>query len=213
MQAFYDQFVEKVAESRSSTPEKIDAIAQGRVWTGRQARERGLVDELGGLPRALAIAQQRAGIAKDTAVQVVIYPPKPSVFEALSSLGGSQGVRASLAEALLSQAGSRHARRDASSAADAPSRRVARAAAVGVRAVGQRQPGATVRPTSTTKGGRAVRPPRPFSARSDRHRTRQPPYPTGRLRRQSLQHGLVDADAHALLGLGHVAREELRALL
>jgi protease-4 len=64
MQAFYDQFVEKVAESRSSTPEKIDAIAQGRVWTGRQARERGLVDELGGLPRALAIAQQRAGIAK-----------------------------------------------------------------------------------------------------------------------------------------------------
>ncbi len=51
MQAFYDQFVEKVAESRSSTPEKIDAIAQGRVWTGRQARERGLVDELGGLPQ------------------------------------------------------------------------------------------------------------------------------------------------------------------
>jgi protease-4 len=104
MQAFYDQFVEKVAESRSSTPERIDAIAQGRVWTGRQARERGLVDELGGLPRALAIAQQRAGIAKETAVQVVVYPPRPTVFEALSSLGGSQGVRASLAEALLTQA-------------------------------------------------------------------------------------------------------------
>ena len=104
MQAFYDQFVEKVAESRSSTPEKIDAIAQGRVWTGRQARERGLVDELGGLPRALAIAQQRAGIAKDAAVQVVTYPPRPSVFEALSStFGGAQGMRASLAEALLSQ--------------------------------------------------------------------------------------------------------------
>ena len=105
MQAFYDQFVEKVAESRSSTPEKIDAVAQGRVWTGRQAREIGLVDELGGLPRAIAIAQQRAGIAKDTTVQLVTYPPKPSVFEALSTaLGGSQGgVRASLAEALLSQ--------------------------------------------------------------------------------------------------------------
>jgi protease-4 len=103
MQAFYDQFVEKVAESRSSTPEKIDAIAQGRVWTGRQARERGLVDELGGLPRALAIAQQRAGIGKDVAVQVVTYPPKPSVLDALTSLGGAQGMRASLAEALLSQ--------------------------------------------------------------------------------------------------------------
>jgi protease-4 len=104
MQAFYDQFVEKVAESRASTPEKIDAIAQGRVWTGRQARERGLVDELGGLPRAITIAQQRAGIAKDAAVQIITYPPRPSVFEALSStLGGTESMRASLAEALLSQ--------------------------------------------------------------------------------------------------------------
>lgn len=106
MQAFYDQFVEKVAESRSSTPEKIDAVAQGRVWTGRQARDIGLVDELGGLPRALAIAQQRAGIARDAAVQVVIYPPRPSVFEALTTMfggGGQGGMRASVAEALLSQ--------------------------------------------------------------------------------------------------------------
>ena len=53
LQAFYDQFVEKVATSRHSTPEKIDALAQGRVWTGQQAKERGLVDELGGLDRAI----------------------------------------------------------------------------------------------------------------------------------------------------------------
>ncbi|MBA2354018.1 MAG: signal peptide peptidase SppA [Acidobacteria bacterium] len=105
MQAFYDQFVEKVAESRSSTPEKIDAVAQGRVWTGRQARDIGLVDELGGLPRALAIARQRAGLAPDAAVQVVVYPPKPSVYEAVSTMfgGADGGMRASLAEALLSQ--------------------------------------------------------------------------------------------------------------
>jgi len=38
LQAFYDQFVEKVADARHSTPEKIDALAQGRVWTGHQAR-------------------------------------------------------------------------------------------------------------------------------------------------------------------------------
>src|SRR5262245_57592375 len=44
LQAFYDQFIEKVADSRHSEPEKIDAIAQGRVWTGRQAKENGLVD-------------------------------------------------------------------------------------------------------------------------------------------------------------------------
>lgn len=102
MQAFYDQFVEKVAESRKSTPEKIDAVAQGRVWTGRQAREIGLVDELGGLPRALAIAQQRAGIARDAAVSVVVYPPKPTLLEAISdTFGGTQTMRASLAQALL----------------------------------------------------------------------------------------------------------------
>src|SRR5262249_26304407 len=49
MQSFYDQFVEKAAQSRHTTPEKIDSLAQGRVWTGNQARENGLVDELGGL--------------------------------------------------------------------------------------------------------------------------------------------------------------------
>ena len=42
LQAFYDQFVEKAAASRGSTPERIDALAQGRVWTGQQAKDRGL---------------------------------------------------------------------------------------------------------------------------------------------------------------------------
>ena len=63
VQTFYDQFVAKVAEARKSTPEKIDAVARGRVWTGRQALKIGLVDELGGLDRAVAIARQRAKIA------------------------------------------------------------------------------------------------------------------------------------------------------
>ena len=65
LQSFYDQFVEKVADSRHTTPEKIDAIAQGRVWTGRQAKQNGLVDELGGLDRAIAIAKERAKIPAD----------------------------------------------------------------------------------------------------------------------------------------------------
>src|ERR1700681_3065404 len=76
LQAFYDQFVEKVADSRHSTPEKIDALAQGRVWTGRQAKQNGLVDQLGGLDRAIAVAKQRAKIAADTDVEVVVYPPR-----------------------------------------------------------------------------------------------------------------------------------------
>jgi protease IV len=84
LQAFYDQFVEKVAESRHSQPEKIDAIAQGRVWTGRQAKQNGLVDVLGGLDAALATAKQRAKIPADRDVEVVVYPPRKSFYELLS---------------------------------------------------------------------------------------------------------------------------------
>ena len=60
MQATYDAFVEKAAAGRHTTPEKIDAVAQGRVWTGQQAKQIGLVDELGGLDRALALAKEQA---------------------------------------------------------------------------------------------------------------------------------------------------------
>src|SRR5204863_906428 len=91
LQAFYDQFVEKVADSRHSTPEKIDAIAQGRVWTGRQAKQNGLVDELGGLDRAIAIAKQRAKIAADSDVELVVYPPRKSFYELLSDQFSGSG--------------------------------------------------------------------------------------------------------------------------
>jgi protease-4 len=90
LQAFYDQFVEKVADARHSTPEKIDALAQGRVWTGRQAKQNGLVDQLGGLDRAIAVAKQRAKIAADTEVELVVFPPRKSFYEIVSDqLSGS----------------------------------------------------------------------------------------------------------------------------
>ena len=90
LQAFYDQFIEKAAASRHSTPEKIDAIAQGRVWTGRQAKQNGLIDELGGLDAAVAIAKQRAKLAADSEVELIVYPPRKSFYEFLSDqLGGS----------------------------------------------------------------------------------------------------------------------------
>jgi len=101
LQSFYDQFVEKVAASRHSTPEKIDAIAQGRVWTGRQGKQNGLVDELGGLDRAVSIAKQRAKIAADAEVELVVYPPRKSFYELVSDqISGSSeslAVRAWLA--------------------------------------------------------------------------------------------------------------------
>jgi protease-4 len=96
LHSFYDQFVEKVAESRHSTPEKIDALAQGRVWTGRQAKQNGLVDELGGLERAIAVAKERAKIAADSDVEVVVYPPRKSFYELLSEQfsGSSESMQA-----------------------------------------------------------------------------------------------------------------------
>ncbi len=88
MQAFYDQFIEKVAQSRHTTPEKIDAIAQGRVWTGRQAKDIGLVDKLGGLDTAVALAKERAKIPANQDVDLVVYPPKKSFLEAFSDAFG-----------------------------------------------------------------------------------------------------------------------------
>src|SRR6202049_4039466 len=84
LEAFYDQFVEKVANARHTTPEKTDQIAQGRVWTGRQAKDKGLVDEVGGLSQATASAQKRAKIAPDTEVELVPYPPRRSFYELVS---------------------------------------------------------------------------------------------------------------------------------
>ena len=84
MQDTYDEFVEKAAASRNMPPEKLDAVAQGRVWTGRQAKAIGLVDELGGLDRAIAAAKQRAKIPADDEVEIVVYPPRRSVYEVLT---------------------------------------------------------------------------------------------------------------------------------
>ena len=90
LQAFYHQFVEKAAQSRHSQPEKIDALAQGRVWTGRQARQNGLVDDVGGLDRAIAIAKQRAKIPAGSEVELTVYPPRKSFYTLLSEqLSGS----------------------------------------------------------------------------------------------------------------------------
>src|SRR5262245_38820433 len=94
MQGFYEDFVEKTAQSRKTTPEQIDAVAQGRVWTGAQAREHGLVDMLGGLDTAVAIAKERAHIPANEDVELVEYPGRRSLFETLSDEFGSS--RASL---------------------------------------------------------------------------------------------------------------------
>jgi protease-4 len=89
MQATYDTFVEKAAAGRNTTPERIDAIAQGRVWTGAQGKQIGLVDELGGLERALAVAKQRAKIAPESEVELVVYPGKKSFYDIVKNPFGA----------------------------------------------------------------------------------------------------------------------------
>lgn len=95
MQATYDTFVEKAAEGRHTTPQRIDAVAQGRVWTGRQAHEIGLVDELGGLQRALALAKQRAKIPPGSEVELVVFPGRKSIYDIVRNpFGGSDSTAA-----------------------------------------------------------------------------------------------------------------------
>jgi len=95
LRAFYEQFVEKAAKARHMTPERLDEVAQGRVWTGRQARDLKLVDELGGLDRAIALARKQAGLDEATRVELVVYPRRRSLYDLLAGQlsGGSELAR------------------------------------------------------------------------------------------------------------------------
>ena len=92
--ATYETFVQRVADGREMSRDDVHAIAQGRVWTGRQAKDRGLVDELGGLRRALEIAKERAGIDADREITVVPFPRPRSFFETLNSELTAQSIAA-----------------------------------------------------------------------------------------------------------------------
>jgi protease-4 len=70
VRSFYDEFVSRVAEARGMSKAEVDAIAQGRVWTGAQALDRKLVDRLGGLDDALAEAKRRIGLDRDAQVEL-----------------------------------------------------------------------------------------------------------------------------------------------
>jgi protease IV len=84
MWEWYTAFVRKVAEGRGMTEQEVDSVARGRVWTGAQAIDIGLVDVTGGLDRAVEIAKAKAGIAKDAPVTLVVYPKKKiSIFQRL----------------------------------------------------------------------------------------------------------------------------------
>jgi protease-4 len=83
MVAFYDEFLDKAAAGRRKSREEIHAVAQGRVWTGREALEKGLVDKLGGLDIALEAAKFRAKIGRGQEISLVVLPERKGWFEKL----------------------------------------------------------------------------------------------------------------------------------
>jgi protease IV len=96
---FYADFVERVAEGRNLSTEAVDVVARGRVWTGADALERGLVDELGGFRTAVRRAKVLAGLDEDADVRMVSYPGS-SLLELVRPRASSQPGAASLPDAL-----------------------------------------------------------------------------------------------------------------
>lgn len=87
IRSLYKEFVTKVSKSRNMTFEKVDEVAQGRVWTGSDAKSIGLVDEIGTLYDAIKLAREAAGIKSDKKVKYVEYPTG-SFFDFSLLLGG-----------------------------------------------------------------------------------------------------------------------------
>jgi protease-4 len=73
MDTLYQEFVETVAEGREMTKDKVEKIAQGRVWTGNAGKENGLVDTIGGLMTAIEVAREKAGFGPDDEVRILDF--------------------------------------------------------------------------------------------------------------------------------------------
>jgi protease-4 len=84
---FYDVFLTRVASGRKLSKADVDAVGQGRVWTGEQALERKLVDEIGGLRQAIALAQ-KLGHVSDHGPIVELPPPDTSLIGRLLGIDG-----------------------------------------------------------------------------------------------------------------------------
>ena len=83
LQETYHQFVDKAAAGRKMSYEKLEQMAQGRVYTGRMAQKLGLIDELGTLQDAIAAAKTAAGLKADAEVDLMVLPEPKSIFEQL----------------------------------------------------------------------------------------------------------------------------------
>jgi len=87
---FYGRFTETVARGRGMTQTRVDELGRGRVWSGAQAKEVGLVDRLGGIGDAITLAKERMGLGPDDKVRVIALPrPSAGLVQKLLGLGAS----------------------------------------------------------------------------------------------------------------------------
>ena len=85
----YVDFTGKVAEGRKLPKEKVLEIAKGRIWSGQDAKNLGLVDELGGYETALKLAKKAAGVPESDDVKIVVYPRPKTLYESLMQRHGA----------------------------------------------------------------------------------------------------------------------------
>lgn len=83
LQQFYTGFVGKAAASRRMTYAQLEPLAQGRVWMGSQAKTNDLVDDLGGIDKAIELVKKKANIPQTETVRLIPYPPRRTIFEEL----------------------------------------------------------------------------------------------------------------------------------
>ena len=83
IEVFYRGFVQRVADGRKRSYDQVEPLAQGRVWLGSQAKQNGLVDQIGGLDEAVALVKQRAKIGAGENIILVQYPPRRTLYDLL----------------------------------------------------------------------------------------------------------------------------------
>jgi protease-4 len=98
IEVFYKGFVGRVADARHRKYDDVEPLAQGRVWTGAQAKQNGLVDEIGGIDRAIEMVKQKAKIATSEKIKLVAYPPRRTIFQVLMDREQLAGMESHLLE-------------------------------------------------------------------------------------------------------------------
>lgn len=92
MRRTYDEFITKAAAGRNMPKERLDEVAQGKVWTGTRAKSVGLVDEIGGMGKAVEVVKKALGMKQEEKIALVAYPKEKGLMEILQKAMGTGSV-------------------------------------------------------------------------------------------------------------------------